>query len=455
MRKLTCCLFLTFCAFFAPAQNDSLVLDRIVAVVGNTVILESEIELQCQQLEADGINITQAVRCQILEDLLFKKLLMFEAELDSVVVTDEQVESELDRRFRYFLGQFPSIEQFEKTTGKTVDEYKDFFRPKVRELLIAQIMQNNIVGNLTVSPSEVKQYFNSLPPDSITYVNAQVEIGEIVKKPAVNPELKKYAKEQCEELRQRALKGEDFTYLVKTYNKDPGSNGLNGADTKYVNVQRGTFVPEFDQWAFSLKPGELSPVFETDFGFHVMKLLARRGDFVDLQHILITIPVDPADLEKARQKLDSISGLIKKDSITFSEAASRFSDEENSKVNGGSIYNPYTGDTKFEMSQLSQIDPGLALVIEKMKTGEISLPALTQTSDGKDAYRILYIKSRTQPHVANLNEDWLLLQNEALIAKEKKILKEWISKKMETTYVKIADDYKSCDFESNWTKAIK
>jgi len=449
-------LSLVVCSFCAFAQKDTLVLDRIVAVVGNAVILESEVEAQCQQMALQGVSITEALRCQVLEDLLFRKLLLFQAEIDSIEVSDEQVESELDRRFRYFLGQYPSVDVFEKTTGKTVDEYKDFYRPQVRELLLAQMMQNKIVGNLTVSPNEVREYFASLPPDSVPYINAQVEIGEIVKKPTVNPELKKYAKDQCEEYRQRALKGEDFTYLVKLGSQDPGSNGTGqNPQTKYENVQRATFVAEFDQYAFSMKPGEISPVFETEFGFHVMKLLARRGDFVDLQHILIKIPIDPADLEKARLKLDSIADLIKKDSISFTEAASRYSDDEDSKISGGSLYNPFTGDVKFEMDQLSQVDPGVALVIEKMKTGELSYAMLTQTRDGKEAYRILYMKGRTDPHKANLNDDWLRMQNDALINKEEEILKEWINKKLLNTYVKVNEDYKSCDFESNWLKAVK
>src|SRR5688572_13479673 len=284
MKKITAVFVLIFTSGFLCAQKDTLILDRIVAVVGSTIILESEVEMQCQQMEAEGVVITQAVKCQVLEELLYRKLLIHQADIDSIDVSDEQVESELDRRFRYFLGQYPSVEEFEKTTGKTVDEYKNIYRDQIRQLLISQTMQNQIVGSLTVSPSEVKEYFNSLPPDSVPYINAQVEIGEIVKKPEVNPELKKYAKEQCEELRQRALKGEDFTFLVMTYSKDPGSNGQNetGA-TKYVDIQRGTFVTEFDQYAFSMKPGELSPVFETAYGFHVMKLLTRKGDFVDLQ----------------------------------------------------------------------------------------------------------------------------------------------------------------------------
>ncbi|MEW6467433.1 MAG: peptidylprolyl isomerase [Bacteroidota bacterium] len=437
-------------------KKDTLVLDRIVAVVGNAIILESEIALQCQQLEAEGVIITQAVRCKVLEQLLYRKLLLHQAEVDSLYVTEEQVESELDRRFRYFLSQYPSIEQFEITTGKTVEEYKEIYREQVRQLLISQMMQNKIVGSLTVSPNEVKEYFSSLHPDSVPYINAEVEIGEIVKKPAVNPELKKYAREECEKLRQRALAGEDFTTLVKLYSKDPGSNGQNPeGKTQYDGIQRGSFVPEIDQYGFSMKPGEISPVFETDYGFHVMKLLARKGDFIDFQHILITVPVDPADLQKARLRLDSIADLIRKDSITFTEAASRFSDEEESKVNGGSLYNPYTGDTKFQVDQLSQVDPTLALVIEKMQTGELSQPTLTATRDGKEAYRILYIKSRTQPHKANLDQDWLRIQSDALIAKEEKLLKAWVDKILVNTYVKIAGDYKSCDFDSDWVKLSK
>jgi peptidyl-prolyl cis-trans isomerase SurA len=433
------------------AQQDTILLDKIIAVVGGSAILESEIRNQVNELKKQNKEVSPGLRCELLEELLLQKLLLAQAKRDSISVTDLQVENELDRRLKFFISRFGgNVDAFEEYYGKSLQGFKDDYREDVRNMMMIQQMQNKITGDVDVSPLEVSNFFNSLPADSIPFINAEIEIGEIVKKPAVNPELKAYAKSKCEELRARALKGEDFTFLVKAYSMDPGSNGKGGAPTKYENIARGTFVPEFDQYAFSMNPGEISPVFETSFGFHVMKLLVRKGEYVDLQHILIQIESAPEDLVKARNFLDSLRTMILKDSISFTEAASRFSDDEDSKINGGSIFNPIAGTFRFEMDQISQFDPTLFLVIDKLGPKEISQPGLTMTRDSKQAYRIIYVKSRTQPHKANLKDDYQRIKEEAVAAKEEKLLREWVARKVPSVYVWISDEYKNCNFETNW-----
>jgi peptidyl-prolyl cis-trans isomerase SurA len=451
-RINTSLCFLLLLFFSASAQKQ--VLDKIVAVVGTSVILESDIQSQLLQIKMQGETITPEVKNQIIEDLLYRKLLLEQAKLDSLDVTEAEVDDKMERNFRYYIQQFGSVEDFERFYGKTVDQFKEDFRDDMYDLLLTQKMQQKITGNIEVSPNDVRNYYLSLNPDSIPLINAEIEIGEIVRKPKENPELRKFAKEKITDLRDRILKGEDFEYLVKAYSEDPGSNGKNGAPTKYTNIARGQFVAEFDQYSFSMKPGEISPVFETSYGYHVMKVLARKGEVVDLMHILITIPTSSEDMVKAKLFLDSISSLILKDSIKFSEAASRFSDEEESKVSGGKIVNPNTGDTHFELDELSQVDPSLTLTIEKLKVGDISPPVLVMTREAKQAYRILYIYARTAPHKQNLIDDYVRVQNDAIADKQQKIIDAWINKKLPTIYVKIADEYKNIKFKHNWFKTL-
>lgn len=456
-KQLIIGLIAAGCSCLASAQPIRTTIDRVIAVVGKSAILESELETQCLQLKLSGEKITRQVKCTVLEQMLFRKLLLAQAEHDSITVTEDQVDQELDRRFRMYIYQLGSVENFEKFYGKTVDKYKEDFRDDIRDILMSQKMQQTITGDITTSPNEVKKYFESIHPDSVPFINAEIEIGQIIRKPKENPELRKYAREQIDAVRKRALDGEDFTLLVRTKSEDPGSNGTNGAPTEYLNVPRGQMVPEFDQYAFSLKPGEISPVFETSFGFHIMKVLARRGEVSDMQHILITIPIDPAGLQKAKDYLDSLSKVIQtpKDSLSFSQAASRFSDDEESKTNGGKIANPNTGDTRFQLNEISEVDPTIVLTIEKLKMGEISEPILYSSREAKQAFRILYIYSRTEPHKMNMTQDYLRIQSEALSDKQNKIIKQWIAKRLVNTYVNVNVDFKDCIFDSNWVKPIK
>jgi peptidyl-prolyl cis-trans isomerase SurA len=461
-RKIVGLLLCLIVVAQARAQSP-LVLDRVIAVVGGSVVLESELETQVLQYKMSGGKVSQDVKCKVLQQMLFRKLLLAQAQHDSLSVTEEQVDAELDKRFRYYIYQFGSVEAFEKFYGKTVDQYKEDYRDDIRDILLSQKMQQKITGDISVSPNEIKTYYEGLNPDSIPFINAEIEIGEIVRKPKENPELRAYAKQQVEDLLVRAKKGEDFTYLVRTYSQDQGSNGSVNegvvSPTEYDNIARGQFVPEFDQYAFSMKPDSITPVFETVFGFHIMKLLRRKGEVVDLQHILIKIPIDPQGLQKSKDYLDSLAGIIrsKKDSVShaFSEFASRYSDEDDSRSNGGKITNPNTGDTRFQLDEISQVDPSIVLTIEKLKTGELSEPVLCETSDGKQAYRVLYIFTRTEPHRENLKQDYLRIQNDALNAKQEEIIRKWIAKKLVGTYVRIEDDYKSCKFDNDWVKVSK
>ena len=424
------------------------VVDKVIAVVGNTIITKSQLESQFLQYSArNEKNTPQKIKCKILEQLMFQKLLLTQAQKDSINISDGQVEQELDRRIKYFISQFGSEQKFVEFYSKSVEDFKSEMKDDIRDLLLSQKMQSKITEEVSVSPSEVRAYYNAIPLDSLPFINEEVEIGQIIKKPNITVEAKRQAKEKLQGYRDQILKGKDFAAFAALYSEDPGSASKGG---EYDSLKRGVFVPEFEAVAFQLKPGEISQVFETNFGFHIIQLLARRGEEADLRHILITPKSSFNDLQKAKVYLDSIYKLIKHDSIAFREAASRFSDDEEGRQSGGLIINPMNGATKFEKAELGQFDPTLAFTIDRMKTGEITEPTPTTMKDGKQAYRILLLKSRSEPHKANLKDDYIRIQGAALNEKQQKHIKSWMKKRISMTFVHIDDEFKTCKFDSNW-----
>lgn len=436
-------------------SGDGRMVDRIVAVVGSQIIKESDIENAFQEYKAEGYEMNDSLRGAILEELMLRKLLVQQAIHDSVEVSDSDVDNEIDRRMRYYIAQLGSQEAFEKFYGKTVEAYKFELRGQIRELLIVQRMQSQIVGGVSVSPQDVKDFFNSIPPDSLPLIPSEVEVGQIVIVPPVNPELKEYTKMQLESIRQRIIGGTlDWCVAASTYTDDPGSKMTCG---KYENVRRGTFVPEFDAVCFKLKEGEVSEVFETEYGFHFVKLITRKGEEVTIQHILKAIPTAPEDLLKAKSRLDSIMKFVRLDSLTFCEAAAKFSSDESSKFACGLILNPMTGTSKIDMDLLGQIDPNpdFPIIVGQMKVGQYSAPHPCYTIDGKQAYRVLWLKSRSEPHKANLKDDYQLIQDMALQKKQEEKLREWVLSRLPYTYIRIADDYKKYNFSYPWLDYIK
>ncbi len=436
---------------FSFKSYSQQVIDRVVSVVGGNIVLESEIDAQYNQYLGMGYKAGQATRCTILEDIMYQKLLIAQAAHDSLKVTESQVDQEIERKMQYYIKQFGSVEKFEAYNGKSVEAFKADIREKQKEYLLSQQMQGKITGELTVSPTEVYSYFNGLNADSVPYINSEIEIGQIIRKPEVNQELKQYARQKIEDVRKKVVSGEmSFCAAAGSYSDDPGSKMTCGL---YKAIQRGQFVPEFEAVAFHLKPNEISDVFETEYGYHFVQLIERRGDEIDVRHILVAVPNAPADLLKSKATLDSVRKLIIVDSIKFCEAAAKYSQDKDTKNACGLMVNPQSGTTLFEMDMLGQIDPALVFTIDNLKPGDISEPVLMQGRDSKQAYRIIYLKRRTAPHKANLKEDFPKIQEAALAQKQQKVIREWVNRKLTTTYVSIVDDYMSCKFENNWSKA--
>jgi peptidyl-prolyl cis-trans isomerase SurA len=424
------------------------VIDRVIAVVGSNTVLQSELESQYQQMVSSQELVNESSHCKLFEELLYQKLLLAQAQKDSLFVTDAQVEQELDRRIQYYIQQFGSEKRFIAFYGKSVEDFKIDLKDNVRDLLLAQQMQSKITADVTVTPNDVRTYYKSIPEDSIPFINAEVEVGQIVKKPQTTPEAKKEAKQKIEDIRQRIMKGDSqFPAMAALYSEDPGSASKGGL---YEHIQRGQFVPEWDAWAFKLKPNEISEVFETVYGYFIIQLIERRGDEVDARSLLIAPKIEPGDLLKAKQSLDTIYTKISADTISFSEVAAKYSDDEETKNSGGLMVNPMNGATRFQMDEIGQIDQTVAFAIDKLKVGEFTKPMPMTSRDGKQAYRIVYLKTRTSPHRANLADDYQKIQAVALSKKQQEAIQTWIKKKSVNTFVRINDDYKNCTFNNKW-----
>jgi peptidyl-prolyl cis-trans isomerase SurA len=435
------------CFAFLPAavSQEEQIIDQVVAVVGKSIVLESDIQNQYLNARLQGRirGAATEMRCNILEDILYQKLMVTQAEVDSLEVNEVQVEAELDRRLGTFIQQFGSQEKLEQYYGKTLTEIKDELRDVVGEQMLAQQVQQSIVADVTVTPSEIRSFYRSIPKDSLPLIKTEYKIAEIVKMPPVNIEEKLRVKEQLLDLRKRILKGESFSTLAVLYSQDPGSASKGGELGFYG---RGQLYHEFEAVAYKLKEGEISNVVETEAGYHIIQLIERKGDYVNVRHILLIPKVSPSDLLKARTLLDSVAQLIRADSITFERAVELYSDGED-KNSGGLLINPYTGSTTFEAEQL---EPQVSFVIEKMEVGDISNPVPMKTEKQKDAYRIIKLLEKTQPHRANLKTDYPRIQEWALADKKGKAIDKWINNKAKQTYVRVIDQYKTCDFKHNW-----
>lgn len=441
--------FAILIAIFVSSQmlkaQQPAVIDEVVAVVGKNIILQSDIENQYIQMRLQrGISgSAETIRCQILEDLLFQKLMLNQAELDSVTVTEDQVDQEMERRLKYFINELGSQEKLEAYYNKSVNDIKTELRRLVNDQMLVEQVQNEIMQKVVITPQEVRTFFKNIPKDSIPMVPAEYEILQIVKKPPISPDEKLAVKERLSDFRKRILAGERFSTLAVLYSEDPGS-ARKGGELGFYG--RGELYPEFEAVAFRLKDGEISEIVETEAGFHIIQMIERRGDFINVRHILLMTKVSPFALEKAKTELDSISKLIREETITFEEAVEKFSEDEG-KGNGGILINQYTGSSRFEAEML---DPQVSFVIDKLNVGEISDPVPMKTEDGKDAYRLLKLKEKTIPHKANLKEDYTRIQQWALKEKQQKAVENWIRSKSKNAFVDINPHYINCEFDFNW-----
>ncbi len=414
------------------------VADKIIAKVDNYIILRSDLEGTYQNYLANGGTASEEAKCGLFNQLIITKLLVAKAEIDSVVVTDIEVDANTDQRMNMILqNSGNSPEQLERTYGKSLEQIKFELRDQIREQMLSNEMQRKITKGLTITPAEVKRFYNKIPVDSLPFYSADVEVGEIVRVAKVSDEQKFKTKMRLLELRERILAGESFNELAKKYSEDPSAQYNNG---EYGYVGRGAMVPTYEAMAFKVKIGEISQPFESPYGFHILQLLDRRGNEYNSRGILIAAAPSKLDIARAEIFLDSLRRKIVKDSIKFEQAAKEFSDDQRTKGFGG-FFTDQDGGTKISIKEL---DPVVYFTIDSMKEGGISRPITYRTDDGKDAVRIILFKKRLPPHQASLKDDWHRIQAAALAQKKDKMLDTWFAKARLDVFIKIDPAYKSC-----------
>ena len=441
MNKLYYFLLLSFTIFNLSAQS----IDKIEAVLGDEIILTSEIESQYLQYLSQGNTKSNEVRCQIAEDLLFQKLLVNQAKLDSLVVSEDEVDTEVIKRLSYFESQLGSLAKVEDYFGKSKASIKLELGKVIKDQFLAQKMQNKLISIIKVTPAEVKESYISLPDSEIPIMPTQVEVAQIVVKAEITDEQKDKIREKLNSFRDRVYKGEDFKMLATLYSDDPGS-ASNGGELGFVN--RGDLVPEFERAAFRLKQGEISEVVESQFGYHIVQLIERRGEQINVRHILIKTKVNSTSLYSAKLKIDKIAKEINDKKITFDQAVSKYSDDEN-KSNGGLLLNPNTMSTSHTLEDMA---PALRLVVEKLKENQLSSPAIIQMQDENKAYRILRLNKRIDQHKANLVDDFSKIKEYSINSKKQLTLEKWKNKTIELTYIRLSKDLAKCDLAKKWTK---
>ncbi|MBK0401482.1 peptidylprolyl isomerase [Adhaeribacter sp. BT258] len=431
------------CLVMLPAfaqQKKNTVLDGIIVKLDNQIILRSELEINYAQAMASGqVNNAPDLKCEILRSLVMNKLMLARADADSVVVPDDQVKGELDRRMAYFVAQIGSEQKLEEYYGKTIKQLKDELAKQVRDQLVMQKMQDNITGRISVTPSEVAKYYNKIPKDSLPYFSTEVEVGQIVKIGKPSRKNRDEARARLEALKKRIEAGEDFATLARQYSEDPGSAAEGGTLGFFKKKE---LVPEYEAAALKLEPGKLSHIVESQFGFHLIQLIERRGEEFNTRHILIKPAASEIDLAETARELAKLRAAIVKDSISFAKAAKENSDDRETKNNGGLFANPKDGSSYIP---LDKINPAVFFIIDTMTVGQISQPMPYRTDDGKEAQRIIYLKSKTPPHQANLKDDYQKISAAALAEKRNNALDEWFEKNRGSVFMEVNPDFVNCN----------
>jgi len=447
MLKKSILILITAILSFNISYSQEII-DQVIAVVGNEIILESEIENQYIQLMSQGYASNSVdIKCDILEEMMFQKLLYIQAGIDSVEVTKKEVETELNRRLDVFINQLGDEKALEEFYGKSILEIKADFSDIIEEQLLTQKVQQSLTGEVKITPSEVKAFFEEIPEDSIPMVEPYFEISEIVISPEIGQEEKDAVKEKLNGIRERIINGESFATMAILYSEDPGS-ATKGGELGFVG--RNDLVPEFATVGFNLTSTEdVSRIVETEFGYHIIQLIEKKGNMMNFRHILLTPKIGIEELSIAETKMGEISELIKTDSIDFDKAVDEYSDAD-SRFNSGKVMNPYYGNAKLSKDF---VDPYTAKTVNGLKQGEISEPFLSANEKGAKVMKIIRLDIKVEKHKANLKDDYQEIQQYALEKEKQERTEKWINEKLESTYVKIDDSYCNCKFKfGNWNK---
>lgn len=418
-------------------------IDRVAATVGSSYILQSDIEMQYAQQLAQGVKPDESMKCYLLQQLVTQKLLSQQASIDSIEVSETEVDDNLNRRMQMMVRQAGGKERLEEFLNRSLLQYKEEMRSNVHEQLRAQSMQQTITASLNVTPQEVKRYFESLNQDSLPYFNTEVEVGEIVINPVLTKEEKDVYRQKVEGYRKQIMDGSDFATIARLYSEDAAApyGGESGFQTRDI------WAKEFSAMAFKLKEGEVSPVFETQFGFHLLQVLQRRGEEVNVRYIVIIPKPTNASMERAKAKIDSIYQDVSAGKIPFHTAASRFSDNNDTKYTGGMILNEEDGTGLIPMDML---DKETFTAIDPLTVGQYSKSFISKDRMGQPVYKFMYLKSRIPPHKASMEQDFAKIQEAARQDKINRTLSEWFEQRKKSTFIDIHEDFLQCDELKLW-----
>jgi peptidyl-prolyl cis-trans isomerase SurA len=445
-KKFNILLALILIGVFSANAQDNMV-DKVIAVVGNQVVLKSDVENRFLSFQAQGYTSGSVdLKTEIFEDLLIQQLMIAQAQVDSIEVTDQEVEDQLERKMEMYIQRIGSKEKLEQYFNKSIIDMKNDLRDDTRDERIKEKMQAEITKNIHITPAEVREFYSSTPKDSLPTIPGELQIQQIVKNPKVSDNEKDRIRTKLRGYRERVLNGDSFATLAVLYSQDPGS-AQKGGELDYM--PRSGLVPEFANVAFNLKTDKVSKIVETEYGFHIIQLIDRKGERINVRHILLKPKIETEKRTAATSKLDSIANLIRDDKMSFAEAAFYFSDDKDTRNNGGLLVNPYTGTSKFEKDNLP---PAVSKAVNELKLNEIS-SAFLDVTGGKEAYKVIKIKSETKAHKANLSDDWSIFENMLTNKKQQKILNKWISEKQKKTYVHVDDSFKNAKFRfKGWIK---
>ena len=440
MRKSSY-LFFILC-FFNLGVFSQEVVEGIVAVIGDKVILKSAIETQYLQLKQQGVLTSEdETKCQIMDELVLQKLLSHHAEVDSLEVTDEEVDNTINQRLEYFVQELGTEQNVEKYFNKSISEIRKEFTSLIMEQMLAQRMESKITSKVNLTPLDVQQFFNKIPQDSLPIFPEEIHLSQIIVYPSVDDDERKRLTTKLNEFKKRIQNGEDFSFLASLYSDDGSAS--QGGDLGFV--KKGKFVPKFEAAAFRLQEGELSEIVETKFGFHLIQMVKRRGEQFNVRHILLKPKISAQSILEAQNTLDSILTLMQKDTLSFEQLALTYSQDE-SKNNGGVIVNPMTGSSAFVLQDLS-VD--ISTTIEGLGQGQYSSPTVFTTLDGRKACRVIHVDKVIEEHKANLKDDYDRIYTVAMQEKKSETLKSWKLKKINETFIDIKDDY-NCNWSVNW-----
>lgn len=448
MKRILPVIVFLIAAFAAQAQK--VVADKVIAVVGDKIILQSDIKNRLEDMKRNGVDVPENGHCYLMETLLSSKVLSQQAAKDSLPLSDDEIEAELDLKIRQYAAQFGSIAALEEVAGKTVFQLKEDSREAVREQKLAELMQQKIMENVKITPTQVRDYFDKIPKDSLPFYETQVEVGQIVIFPKASREVEQLAKDELNEFRQNILKGEKkFETLARTYSDDPGSKNDGGLFSFKANDKNVDM--EFRRAALTLKkPGEISPVVKSSFGYHIIQLVERKGDDLTVRHILRIPIVTESEFKAALDKLDSARSKLIAGTTTWGDAVARYSEDDYSKYTAGMITNPDDRSTFITIDRFP--DKDLVLMLKTLKLGEYSQPVKFMDYRQKEGVRFVFYKTMVPAHVENMKDDYSRVAQRALEEKKGDVMEKWINAKLPLYYLNVDGEYNDCSNVTRWVQ---